>query len=93
MIVVDASVAIKWFLIEPETPEAVHVVDRILRSTEVFVVPELFYYEVFAVVARKHQSPPKWAKEGMPWLLNLPLCIREGSVGMVLTQGMKLWMM
>jgi len=73
MIVVDASVAVKWFLIEPETSGAVQVADKILRGADVFAVPELFYYEVFSVVMRKHNEPSRWAKSGMTWLLNLPL--------------------
>ncbi len=73
MIVVDASVAVKWFLIEKETPDAMQVVHQILRGKDVFCVPELFYYEVFSVVMRKHQQPVQWAKSGMHWLLNLPL--------------------
>ncbi len=72
MIVVDASVAIKWFLIEKETPDALQVAKKILRGADVFAVPELFYYEVFSVVMRKHQNPVFWAESGMRWLLNLP---------------------
>ncbi len=73
MIVLDASVAIKWFLVEPETPDAVRVVQAILQGRDLFAVPELFYYEVFSVVAKKHATPSQWANEGMTWLLNLPL--------------------
>lgn len=73
MIVLDASVAIKWFLVEPETPEAVRVARAILQGKDLFAVPELFYYEVFSVVARKHHASSQWAGSGMAWLLNLPL--------------------
>lgn len=71
--VVDASVAIKWFLVEPETPSALGVARDVLAGSGVFIVPELFYFEVFAVVMRKHKNPSLWADSGMRWLLNLPL--------------------
>jgi predicted nucleic acid-binding protein len=71
--VVDASVAIKWFLVEPETPRALEIASRILTGGGIFIVPELFYFEVFAVVTRKHENAPLWASFGMRWLLNLPL--------------------
>lgn len=73
MIVLDASVAIKWFLIEAETPRALTVAQDILRGQHLYCVPELFYFEVFAVLARKHANPRLWADQGMRWLLNLPL--------------------
>ena len=73
MIVLDASVAIKWFLKEKETEEAVRIVDCILLGKDLFAVPELFYFEVFTVVMRRHQDPKRWANTGMRWLLNLPL--------------------
>ena len=71
--ILDASVAIKWFLVEPETPRAIAVARNILAGSAVFAVPELFYYEVFSVVIRKHKDPSSWAASGMHWLLNLPL--------------------
>lgn len=73
MTVIDASVAIKWFLVEPETPAAIRVARAALEGGEVFAVPELFYYEVYAVVARRHADPERWAAAGMRWLFNLPL--------------------
>jgi predicted nucleic acid-binding protein len=71
--VLDASIAIKWFLKEPETERSLLIATDILTGTGIFAVPELFYFEVFSVVIRKHQQPVKWADAGMRWLLNLPL--------------------
>lgn len=73
MIVLDASVAIKWFLREPETDQALALVRSLFAGTEIAMVPELFYYEVFSVVIRKHQDPPGWAAGGWPWLMRVPL--------------------
>ena len=51
--VLDASVAIKWF-VEGETgrSEAIDVLDRIRDDPSAFVVPELFFNEMLAVLAR-----------------------------------------
>jgi predicted nucleic acid-binding protein len=51
--VLDASVAIKWF-VEDETgrAEAIAVLDRIRDDPGAFVVPELFFNEMLAVLAR-----------------------------------------
>ncbi|MCC6357008.1 MAG: type II toxin-antitoxin system VapC family toxin [Verrucomicrobiae bacterium] len=87
MTVVDASVAIKWFLVEPETPAAMRVARAALEGDDVFAVPELFYYEVYAVVTRRHADPARWATAGMRWLLNLPL--RRMPMTVALAEGMR----
>ena len=71
--VIDASVAIKWFLVEEETEEAMDLARALLRRTVQGVVPELFYFEVFSVLVRKHHDPEYWANHGVSWLRNLPL--------------------
>lgn len=52
-LVLDASVAIKWF-VEGETgrAEALELLDRIRDDPGPFVVPELFFNEMLAVLAR-----------------------------------------
>lgn len=50
--VLDASVAVRWFVTEGEQPHAELVLDRLIASPEEFAMPELFFYEVFAVLAR-----------------------------------------
>ena len=50
--VLDASVAVRWFVAEGEQLHAELVLDRLLASPEEFAMPELFLYEVFAVLAR-----------------------------------------
>lgn len=87
MTVIDASVAIKWFLVEPETPAAMRVARAALEGADVFAVPELFYYEVYSVVVRRHTEPNRWAKSGMRWLLNLPL--RRMPMTAALAEGMR----
>jgi len=54
--VVDASVAIRWFVEEERHPHADKVLERILDQPERFAVPELFAFEVFSVLERRHPS-------------------------------------
>ena len=52
--VIDASVAVRWF-IETEThPNADAVLDRVVQQAGTFAVPELFAFEVHAVLCRIH---------------------------------------
>lgn len=51
--VLDASVAIKWFVAgETGRAEAIELLDRIRDAPSAFVVPELFFNEMLAVLAR-----------------------------------------
>jgi predicted nucleic acid-binding protein len=53
LLVVDASVAIKWFVPdEPGAAEAIEILDRIRDSPTEFAVPELFFNEMLAVLTR-----------------------------------------
>lgn len=53
MIVLDASVALKWFVDgEPLVDEARRVLDAIGRDPRPYLVPDLFMNEMFAVLAR-----------------------------------------
>ena len=49
MLVVDASVAIKWFIVEPGRPEA----RRLLDGSDPLVAPELIVAEVANVVWKR----------------------------------------
>jgi predicted nucleic acid-binding protein len=51
--IVDASVAIKWFVpAEAGRPEALAILDRVRDSPSAFAVPELFFNEMLAVLTR-----------------------------------------
>ena len=53
MIVLDASVAIKWFVKdEPLVAEAQRVLSEVEENPAAFVVPELFMNELLAVLCR-----------------------------------------
>ncbi len=52
--VVDASVAVRWFLEEERHAYADAVLEKIVDSPQSFAVPELFAFEVYAVLQRLH---------------------------------------
>jgi predicted nucleic acid-binding protein len=55
--VVDASVAVRWFLEEPDGEWAERVLERVIEQPGRFAVPELFAFEVLAVLERLHPEP------------------------------------
>jgi predicted nucleic acid-binding protein len=62
--VVDASVALKWFLRNEADLAADAVLERVLADPDSFAVPELFAYEVFSVLCRVHPHPELPFNEG-----------------------------
>jgi predicted nucleic acid-binding protein len=56
--VIDASVAVEWFVeTSPAFHDAAAVLERLQDEPQRFVVPELFFQEVHAVLCRKLSSP------------------------------------
>ena len=55
--VIDASVAARWYLLEESNTNAEEVLRRVLSQPELFAVPELFFFEVLAVLGRTHPHP------------------------------------
>ena len=51
---IDASVALRWFIRESEHPNADGVLRELLTHPEIFAVPELFAYEVLSVLYKHH---------------------------------------
>ena len=52
--VIDASVAARWYLSGEFHINAELLLERVLREPEQFAVPELFFFEVLAVLGRSH---------------------------------------
>lgn len=66
MIVVDASVALKWFVIdEPLVDEAGSVLTEIERDPAPYFVPDLFMNELLAVLCRLPESRPSRVQEAL----------------------------
>jgi predicted nucleic acid-binding protein len=51
-LIVDASVAVKWFVDEPSRDGALSVLSAITADPKPYVVPELFFNEMLSVLAR-----------------------------------------
>jgi predicted nucleic acid-binding protein len=72
--VLDASVAVRWFVAGEAHPNADAVLERLLDAPELFAVPELFFYEVHAVLARTHpEFPAVYAHGFLPAAQSGPL--------------------
>ena len=66
MIVLDASVAIKWFVRdEPLTAEAGQVLDAIELDPSPYSVPDFFMNELLAVLCRLPASQPAQVQEAL----------------------------
>ncbi|MBW2349004.1 MAG: type II toxin-antitoxin system VapC family toxin [Deltaproteobacteria bacterium] len=56
MWIIDASVAVRWFLEDEAHENADAVLRRLLEEPGRFAVPELFAFEVYAVLNRLHPN-------------------------------------
>lgn len=54
--VIDASVAVRWFIETESHPNADAVLERVVQQADSFAVPELFAFEVHAVLCRVHPN-------------------------------------
>ena len=68
--IVDASVAVRWFIEDETNANAEHVLQRIVESPALFAVPELFGFEVYSVLCRIHPQGQKVFSEGVLPILN-----------------------
>jgi len=57
MIVIDASIAIKWFVDEAGREKAERVLAQIKAQPAEFAVPDLFYLEMMSVLVRLIERP------------------------------------
>jgi predicted nucleic acid-binding protein len=54
-VVVDSSVAIKWFVVEPYSTEAHYILEEYQAGTLTLLAPDLLYAEVGNIVWKKHR--------------------------------------
>ena len=64
----DASVAVRWFFEEETHPHAALILDRVLEQPARFAIPELFCFEVFAVLERLHPDSRVYDRTIIPIL-------------------------
>ncbi len=63
MVVLDASVAVRWFVDQPGAEAAADWLTAFVDDPDLFVVPDLFRFEVFGALARLQPSrEPGWAQ-------------------------------
>lgn len=67
--VIDASVAVRWFIEEEAHAHADEVLEKVIDEPERFAVPELFAFEVFSVLQRIHPSGLEAFRNGIIPLL------------------------
>ncbi|HZT41036.1 MAG TPA: type II toxin-antitoxin system VapC family toxin [Chthonomonadaceae bacterium] len=73
-VVVDASVAIKWLLVETNSPEAL----KLLAGTTILHAPDLLLPEVGNILWKRVRSgeiSAEKAKELLDWLSKLPILL------------------
>ena len=80
--VIDASVAIKWFIAEESHPAAEEVLTALIARPQAFAVPELFTFELFSVLYRLHPQAGPVFENGV-----LPL-LQGGLFRMPMTQSL-----
>ncbi|MEI8172082.1 MAG: type II toxin-antitoxin system VapC family toxin [Deltaproteobacteria bacterium] len=68
--VIDASIAVRWFLEDESHPHADAVLRRLVDRPELFAVPELFCFEVFSVLCRIHPKSRDVYINGMIPIIN-----------------------
>jgi len=68
--VIDASIAIRWFLRDEAHPNADAVMQKLIDRPGYFAVPELFAFEVYAVLCRIHPAGQAAYVKGMIPVLN-----------------------
>ena len=54
--IIDASVAVRWFIEEEAHPHADEVLERVIDEPTGFTVPELFTFGLFSVLQRIHPN-------------------------------------
>ncbi len=67
--VIDASVALRWFLEEEQNRSADEVLKKVVDGPSRFAVPELFAFEVYAVLQRLHPDGLQVFRKGIIPLL------------------------
>ena len=73
MIVLDASVILKWLLHEEGRDIALSFLDKHVNGQEQVAIPELLYYEVGNILAVKTKLSKEAAIEVMSYLFDLEL--------------------
>jgi predicted nucleic acid-binding protein len=69
--IIDASVALRWFIKEEAHARADEVLEKLIDDPGRFAVPELFAYEVFSVLLRIHPNGLRVFNKGIIPILHM----------------------
>ena len=69
--ILDASVAVKWFVAEEHVDKAFEILEDILNDPTKYAVPELFFFELNHVICRVLGSYSKEHKQLLDILANI----------------------
>ncbi len=83
-VVVDSSVAIKWFVIEPYSAQALRILGDYQKNALTLLAPEFIYAEMGNIV-RKHHSRRGLSAANAQAILN---GFRALTIGVTLTAGL-----
>ena len=71
-LVLDASVAVKWFFLdEPLREKALEVRSQLIAQPDRFLVPSLFHTELMHVLARKSKNDAHFVSQSVNLILRL----------------------
>lgn len=73
MIVLDASVILKWFLVEKDHDIALMLLEKHINKSEQIAIPELLYYEFGNIMALKTELLEDEIIEAITFLFGLDL--------------------
>ena len=83
MFVVDASVAIKWFIQEKDSEKAILLKEKHINGNTVLIAPDLLIYEVANVLAFSKMFSPAEAKRCLFDLYDLEIDLINPSIDII----------
>lgn len=79
MIVIDASVGIKWIQEEENRKSAITLRDGHLTGEEKIIVPGLFFYEIANALSTKSAADDTYIKEGLNFIFHSHLIVENDN--------------
>lgn len=76
-IVLDASIALKWFLKEAGTQKAFEIQKQIDKRSLKAFVPQIFFFEIANVIKTKSKSTSSDVKKALKIIFNLPFFTKK----------------
>ncbi len=84
-LVLDASIALKWFFEEKDTEKALQILKDIKEAKIIGVVPHLFYFEIANVLKTKTSYLLRETARSLKVLFNIPLQVVKTDLSLLST--------